>query len=128
MFSKELKFLRDRIHSVNNHLGSLFGKFSGFFNNVFHGAKIPSFKYSHRYDGEGIQDIAEILANMVFIGKEKRNLCEYYNLINGLCQYIKLDIDMPTMTTVKEGNAYRLAVSIHPEVCAVCPFWHRKNS
>lgn len=73
-----------------------------------------------------IRDMAEILVNMVVIGKEKRSFCAHYDVTNGLCKYVKMDVEIPTLKTVKEGDIHRIAVSIHPEVCAVCPFWVKK--
>lgn len=75
-----------------------------------------------------IHDMAEVLVNMIIIGKEKRNLCTYYDATSGLCRYIKMDVEIPTLKTVKEGDIHRVVVSIHPEVCAVCPFWIKKST
>lgn len=74
-----------------------------------------------------LQEVAEILANMVAIGKEKRNICEYYDVLSGVCKYLRIEIQIPSMTLVKDGNEYRPVVSIHPEVCAVCPFWLKRR-
>lgn len=85
-------------------------------------------KYSDQDQLESkIRDMAEVLVNMIVMGREKRNLCIYYDVASGLCKYIKIDMEIPTLKMVKEGDTHRVAVSIHPEVCAVCPFWVNKK-
>ncbi|MEM1645222.1 MAG: hypothetical protein QXL96_05035 [Ignisphaera sp.] len=87
-----------------------------------------SLHLSHKQQVEDtLQEVAEILANMVVIGKEKRNLCEYYDVLSGICKYLRIEIPVPSMSLVKDGNEYKPVVSIHPEVCAVCPFWFKKR-
>jgi hypothetical protein len=126
MRSTALRITRTKLQSLGQGLKYLarsvlkiFGNFDSHIRNDFQQHSRPS-------DAD-VKDVAEVLANMVFIGKEKRNLCVYYNVISGLCNYVKLGVEMPTMFTVKEGDVYRVMVSAHPEVCAVCPFWSKKS-
>lgn len=74
-----------------------------------------------------LNDIAEVLINIVFMGREKRNRCEYYDLIQGLCKYLRIDIPMPTLNIIYEDGIYRVVVASHPEICAICPFWRDKG-
>lgn len=83
--------------------------------------------YKHQVENT-IQEVAEILANMVAIGKEKRNVCEHYDVLSGVCGHLRFEIQIPSMALVKDGNEYKPVVSLHPEVCAVCPFWHKRRS
>jgi len=92
---------------------------------------VSSVRGSTGRDGEELEkqvhELAGVLVNMVIIGKEKRTSCTYYDVVKGVCRYIKMEVEMPTMTMVKDGNVYRIAVLLHPEVCAVCPFWNRRQ-
>lgn len=130
--SKELKPVISQLHNVNNFSRSLLRKLTAPLSYIFKHDKVKediSTKSCYEQKEEGqIKDIVEILVNMVFIGKEKRSLCEHYNVVNGACEYMKFDIDVPTMTTIKDGDVYKPLVSSHPEICAVCPFWHKRCS
>ncbi|MEM4502160.1 MAG: hypothetical protein QXV42_01765 [Ignisphaera sp.] len=72
---------------------------------------------------EAVKDIAGVLMNIVVIGKEKRKICRYFEPVNGICNFLKLDNNIPTLTTIPDGNILKILVSSHPEICAVCPYW-----
>lgn len=74
-----------------------------------------------------LYDVAEVLMNMIIIAEEKKKLCKFYNVFNGICSYIRIDTKVPTLSVVQDGDKYRVNVSIHPEVCAVCPFWEKRD-
>lgn len=85
-------------------------------------------KYSITQLESQLHDIASVLLNITIIGKEKRKVCVYYDVNSGLCKYIKLDVQVPTLTSVKDGDSLKIIVALHPEICAVCPFWEKRSS
>jgi len=72
---------------------------------------------------DDVISIANILTNMVLIGKEKRKKCLFYNNDEGICEYLKLDINVPTLNSIKKQDGYYINVYLHPEVCSTCPHW-----
>ncbi|ADM28200.1 hypothetical protein Igag_1397 [Ignisphaera aggregans DSM 17230] len=71
--------------------------------------------------------LANILTNMILMGKDKRRRCIFYNHVDGLCTFLKFDVAIPTLTMVKVGDGYRVNVANNPEVCAVCPYWRERR-
>lgn len=70
-----------------------------------------------------LKDIASTLVNIIVMGREKRNSCLHYEVGTGLCKYIRIDVYVPTLTTIRDEDGFKVVVSAHPEICAVCPFW-----
>jgi len=71
--------------------------------------------------------LANILTNMILMGKDKRRRCIFYNHVDGLCTLLKFDVAIPTLTMVKVEDGYRVNVANNPEVCAVCPYWRERR-
>jgi len=70
---------------------------------------------------DAVADIARVLANMMFMGVEKRARCAFND--GGVCRRLEFSSPMPGLAMVEDGGVYRIVVSKHPEICAVCPFW-----
>jgi len=71
--------------------------------------------------------LANILTNMLLMGKDKRRRCVFYNHVDGLCTLLKFDVAIPTLTMVKVEDGYRVNVANNPEVCVVCPYWRERR-
>jgi len=71
--------------------------------------------------------LANILTNMILMGKDKRRRCIFYNHVDGLCTLLKFDVAIPTLTMVKVEDGYKVNVANNPEVCAVCPYWRERR-
>ncbi len=71
--------------------------------------------------------LANILTNMILVGKDKRRKCVFFNNIDGLCTLLKFDVAIPTLSMVRVGDDYRISVASNPEICAVCPYWREKR-
>lgn len=126
MYSKAMKIL----HRFHNNFILVFSRIIIFLRGSAISLK-DKIKIKNKYSNQDqlenkVRDMAEVLVNMIVIGKEKRNLCTYYDAISGLCKYAKIYVEIPTLKTVEEEGVHRIVVSVHPEVCAVCPFWVKK--
>ncbi|MEM1542098.1 MAG: hypothetical protein QW101_03425 [Ignisphaera sp.] len=76
---------------------------------------------------EAVEDIAGVLMNIVVIGKEKRKICRHFEPVKGVCNFLNLDNNIPTLTTIPDGGRFKILVSSHPEICAVCPYWSTRS-
>lgn len=90
--------------------------------------------HSKRIDGKEISSedtevlvLANILTNMILIGKDKRRRCVFYNHTDGLCTLLKFDAAIPTLAMVKVEDDYRINVTNNPEICTVCPYWRERR-
>ncbi|MCS7110907.1 MAG: hypothetical protein N3D82_03640 [Ignisphaera sp.] len=72
---------------------------------------------------DDIVSVANILANIMLIGKEKGKRCLFFSSSEGICRYWRLDIDIPTLNLAKGQDGYYVKIVQHPELCAVCSYW-----
>ncbi len=77
---------------------------------------------------EDLYTIARVLANMMIMAAEKRRRCMYYS-DKGYCMFLGLEAPIHGIEMIFDENArrWRVVVSKHPEICAVCPFWEFKR-
>ena len=77
---------------------------------------------------EDLYAIARILANMMIMATEKRRRCMYYS-DKGYCVFLGFETPIHGIEMIFDENArrWRIVVSKHPEICAVCPFWEFKR-
>ncbi len=80
-------------------------------------------RFVNRGKEDDVSTLAKVLASMVVMGIEKRARCLHYDPSTGLCRFVKLRYPLPWMDVAGDVGGYRVRVSKHPEVCAVCPFW-----
>jgi len=72
---------------------------------------------------DDIISMANILTNIMLIGKQKQKKCLFFSGDEGICRYWRFDVEVPTLNLIKREDGYYVNTLQHPEFCAVCSYW-----